>query len=108
DEMRWPLTTTDEQLWAFGFGLGLILQPAGKRVVHVGHDGAMPGFLAAVYGRRGGDGNPGALGCAGLASSGPPGAIGDLPHELLKLTVELDPAEIRPWVAGEPAPERYR
>ena len=24
--------------------------------MHVGHDGAMPGFLAGVYGRRGGDG----------------------------------------------------
>ena len=65
DEMRWPLTTTDETLWAAGFGLGLILVPQGDRVVHVGHDGAMPGFLAGVYGRRGGDGTPGAMGCRG-------------------------------------------
>src|ERR671910_545951 len=46
-EMRWPLTTTDEALWGAGFGLGLILVPEPKRVVHVGHDGTMPGFLAA-------------------------------------------------------------
>ena len=108
DEMRWPLTTTDESLRAAGFGLGLILAPQGERVLHVGHDGAMPGFLAGVYGRRGGDGNPGALGCAVLASSGTAIGTSDLPHELLKLAVELDPAEIRPWAPGSPAPEAYR
>ena len=108
DEMRWPLTTTDEELWGAGFGLGLILQPMGKRVVHVGHDGAMPGFLAAVYGRRGGEGNPGALGAAVLASSGTAATIGELPHELLRLAVELDPAPVRPWRIGSPAPAEFR
>lgn len=111
DEMRWPLTTTDEYLWSTGFGLGLILVPqtgGGERVMHVGHDGAMPGFLAGVYGRRGGPGTPAALGCAVLASSGTAAEINDLPHELLRLAVELDPAEIRAWSAGQPAPEAYR
>ncbi|MEV6346593.1 serine hydrolase domain-containing protein [Actinoplanes sp. NPDC051851] len=108
DEMRWPLTTTDEALWATGFGLGLILVPEGKRVVHVGHDGAMPGFLAAVYGRRGGDGNPGALGCAVLGSSGTAGQTNELVHELLRLSAELDPAEIAPWRPSPPAPVAYR
>jgi hypothetical protein len=108
DEMRWPLTTTDETLWSAGFGLGLILVPQGDRVLHVGHDGAMPGFLAGVYGRRGGDGNPGALGCAVLASSGTAVPAIDLPHELLKLAVELDPADITPWSPGHPAPAQYR
>ena len=108
DEMRWPLTTTDESLWAAGFGLGLMLQPVGKRVLHVGHDGAMPGFLAGVWGRRGGDDNPGALGCAVLASSGTAVATGGLPHDLLRLAVELDPADIRPWSPGRAAPEAYR
>ncbi|GAA0431260.1 serine hydrolase [Actinoplanes capillaceus] len=108
DEMRWPLTTTDESLWAAGFGLGLILVPEGKRVMHVGHDGAMPGFLAGVYGRRGGDGNPGALGCAVLGSSGTAGQTNELVHDLLRLAAELDPAEIRPWRAAPPAPSAYR
>ena len=113
DEMRWPLTTTDEQLWAAGFGLGVILQPQagpgqGGRAVHVGHDGAMPGFLAGVYGRRGGEGNPGALGCAVLGSSGTASEINELVHELLRLAVERDPADIRPWVPGRPAPAEYR
>ena len=108
DEMRWPLTTTDEQLWAAGFGLGLILEPVGKRVTHVGHDGAMPGFLASVYGRRGGEGNPGALGCAVLASSGTAGGIGALPHDLLRLAVDLEPADITPWSPAPPTPPAYR
>jgi CubicO group peptidase (beta-lactamase class C family) len=108
DEMRWPLTTTDETLWDAGFGLGLILQPQGRRIMHVGHDGAMPGFLAGVYGRRGGEGNPGALGCAVLASSGTAGGAIELVHQLLRLSVESDPADIRPWKPAPPAPERYR
>jgi CubicO group peptidase (beta-lactamase class C family) len=108
DEMRWPLTPTDETLWAAGFGLGLILSPEPKRVMHVGHDGAMPGFLAGVYGRRGGTGNPGALGCAVLGSSGTAGEVNELVHELLRLTVDVDPAEIRPWAPGAPAPAEYR
>jgi CubicO group peptidase (beta-lactamase class C family) len=108
DEMRWPLTTTDEALWAAGFGLGLILVPEGKRVVHVGHDGAMPGFLAGVYGRRGGEGNPGALGCAVLGSSGTAGEVNELVHELLRLSVALDPADVKPWSPGQPAPPEYR
>jgi CubicO group peptidase (beta-lactamase class C family) len=108
DEMRWPATTTEDELWAAGFGLGLILEPVGKRIMHVGHDGAMPGFLAGVYGRRGGDDNPGALGCAVLASSGTASSINELTHELLKLSVELDPADIRPWSPGPGAPAKYR
>jgi CubicO group peptidase (beta-lactamase class C family) len=108
DEMRWPLTTTDEALWAAGFGLGLILEPHGRRIMHVGHDGAMPGFLAGVYGRRGGEGTPEALGCAVLGSSGTASEINDLVHELLRLAAELDPAEIKPWAPGRPAPATYR
>ncbi|ROP29596.1 serine hydrolase domain-containing protein [Couchioplanes caeruleus] len=108
DEMRWPRTTTDETLWTAGFGLGLILVPQGGRVTHVGHDGAMPGFLAGVYGRRGGEGNPGALGAAVLASSGTATEINDLVHELLTIAVDADPADIRPWSPGAAAPPQYR
>ncbi|MFC5926934.1 serine hydrolase domain-containing protein [Micromonospora vulcania] len=108
DEMRWPLTTTDETLWGAGFGLGLILIPQGERVVHVGHDGAMPGFLAAVYGRRGGDGTAGAMGAAVLGSSGTATELFDLPHRLLAAAVEHDPAEVEPWRPGPPAPADLR
>ncbi|MEV4665862.1 serine hydrolase domain-containing protein [Micromonospora echinofusca] len=108
DEMRWPATVTDETLWAGGFGLGLILVPQGKRIMHVGHDGAMPGFLAGVYGRRGGEGTPGAMGVAVLGSSGTAGEVLDLPHRLLAAAVEHDPADITPWQPGPPAPEGVR
>ncbi|HEX5540590.1 MAG TPA: serine hydrolase domain-containing protein [Micromonospora sp.] len=125
DEMRWPLTVTDETNWAVGFGLGLILFPQdepgfwpaaahtrgqgfGQRVMHVGHDGAMPGFLAAVYGRRGGVGTAPAMGCAVLGSSGTAVPILDLPHQLLAVAARDDPAEIPAWAPGEPAPEAYR
>jgi CubicO group peptidase (beta-lactamase class C family) len=109
DEMRWPLTTTDEALWGTGFGLGLILVPsqAQPRVIHVGHDGAMPGFLAGVYGRRGA-GSPPACGVAALGSSGTASVINELPHTLLRAIVEHDPADIEPWVPGEPAPPALR
>jgi CubicO group peptidase (beta-lactamase class C family) len=107
DEMRWPLTPSDEALWAVGFGLGLIMLPQGERRVHVGHDGAMPGFLAAVYGRRGA-GTPPGLGVAVLAASGTAAEIGKLPHDLLQAAVAEDPAEIEPWRPGEAAPPEYR
>jgi len=113
DEMRWPLTATDETVWAAGFGLGLMIFPQGDRIVHVGHGGAMPGFLAGVYGRRPapeglGDGTPRAMGCAVLGSSGTASATTELPHKLLAAAVEEDPADIAPWTPGEPAPEAYR
>jgi CubicO group peptidase (beta-lactamase class C family) len=108
DEMRWPLTTVEESQWAAGFGLGLMLHPQGKRVMHVGHTGAMPGFLAGVFGRRGGEDTPGALGCAVLGSSGTAAETNDLVDELLRLAVELDPADIEPWQSAPPAPEEYR
>jgi CubicO group peptidase (beta-lactamase class C family) len=107
EEMRFPATTTNETLWSIAWGLGLILVPQGKRVVDIGHDGAMPGFLAGAYGRRG-DGVPAGLSAAVLGSSGTAGEINDLVHELLRLAVELDPAEIEPWRPAPPAPAAYR
>jgi CubicO group peptidase (beta-lactamase class C family) len=107
DEMRWPHTVTDESQWAAGFGLGLILVPSGERVVHVGHDGGMPGFLAAAYGRRGAD-TPPALAAAALGSSGTGTQTLDLPHALLAAAVEHDPAGITPWRPGAPPPEHLR
>ncbi|MEH1100673.1 serine hydrolase domain-containing protein [Micromonospora sp. CPCC 205561] len=108
DEMRWPATVTDETLWAGGFGLGLILVPQGERIMHVGHDGAMPGFLAGVYGRRGGEGTPGAMGVAVLGSSGTAADLLGLPHRLLAAAVEHDPADVSPWRPGPPAPPDVR
>jgi CubicO group peptidase (beta-lactamase class C family) len=110
DEMRWPITVTDEAVWSVGFGLGLILIPQSaskERIVHVGHDGAMPGFLAGAYGRRGG-GAPKALGAAVLGSSGNGGGLLELPHQLLAEAVEHDPADVETWRIGSSAPAEFR
>ncbi len=108
EEMCWPVTVSDETLWAGGFGLGLILVPKPDRVMHIGHDGAMPGFLAGVYGRKGGTGTPKACGAAVLGSSGTATATVELPHSLLEAAVTEDPADIEPWAPGEAAPPEYR
>ncbi|WP_433301980.1 serine hydrolase domain-containing protein [Actinoplanes sp. CA-030573] len=108
EEMRWPLTTRDETSWLSGFGLGLMLHPQGRRAIDIGHNGAMPGFLAGVHGRRGGEDTPDALGCAVLGSSGTADEINELVHELLRLTVEIDPADIKPWSPAPPAPRELR
>jgi hypothetical protein len=68
EEMRWPLTVTDDAQWVSGFGLGLIVVPRPERVVHVGHDGAMPGFIASAYGRVADSDSPAAFAVAALAS----------------------------------------
>lgn len=107
DEMRLPQTITNESRWVVGFGLGLMLQPQDNWTTHVGHDGAMPGFIAGVHGRRG-PGAPPAFGAASLGSSGTADEIATLAHELLRKTAELDPPDILVWRPGPPAPERYR
>jgi CubicO group peptidase (beta-lactamase class C family) len=108
EEMRWPLTVTDEAQWSSGFGLGLIVVPRADRVTHVGHDGAMPGFIASAYGRFGGADAPPALGVAALSSSGTAVATGELVHTLLATDATEFPAEIAPWRPGEAAPDDLR
>jgi len=108
DEMRFPLTVNDEDAWAVGLGLGVMVYPRSGRVVHIGHDGAMPGFLAGAYGRRGGTGTPRAYGAAVLGSSGTAVATVELAHTLLDAATEDDPADIAVWAPGEAAPPEYR
>ena len=109
EEMRWPRTVSDETRWSAAFGLGLLIVPqGGDRIVHIGHDGAMPGFLAAAYGRPAGDAVPPGLGAAVLGSSGTGVEVLQLPHTLLAAAVDEDPAEIVAWSPGEPAPAALR
>jgi CubicO group peptidase (beta-lactamase class C family) len=107
-EARWPLSPRQETLWGSGFGLGLMLWPREGRALHVGHNGAMPGFLAAACGRHGGPGNPGGVSAAVLASSGTAAAILDLPHRLIEESLAADPVDIAPWTPGTAAPEQLR
>jgi CubicO group peptidase (beta-lactamase class C family) len=107
DEMCGPITVVDEAQWTGAFGLGVILVPVPDRIVHVGHDGAMPGFLAGAYGRRGGPGTPKAHGAAVLGSSGTAVVTTQLPHSLLSAAVEDDPADVPTWVPAGPVPREY-
>jgi hypothetical protein len=100
DEMCQPVTVTDADEWHTGWGLGLILAPRGGRIVHVGHSGAMPGFLAGAYGRR-----DRAIGAAVLGSSGTAGELTVLPHALIEASLEQDPPDIVPWTPGSPPPD---
>jgi CubicO group peptidase (beta-lactamase class C family) len=108
EEMRWPHTVRDGEVWVSGVGLGLMIYPRDKRVLHVGHTGAMPGFLASVFGRIGGEDNPGGVGVAVLAASGTAGEIFPFTHDFIDQVIADDPADIKPWRAGEPAPQAYK
>jgi CubicO group peptidase (beta-lactamase class C family) len=108
DEMRLPLTVTDEDIWMVGLGLGLMVFPRSDRVTHVGHDGAMPGFLAGAYGRRGGAGTPRGYAAASLGSSGTGVGAIELAHTLLDAAIEEDPADVEAWAPGQAPPEEYR
>lgn len=107
-EMRWPVTPTDETTWAKAFGLGVMLMPQPHHSVHVGHVGSVPGFLAAAYGRVGGEDTPPAFGAAVLGSSATAAATLSLPHRLLSTALEDDPADIEPWRPGPMPPPGYR
>ncbi|WP_027343794.1 serine hydrolase domain-containing protein [Hamadaea tsunoensis] len=108
EEMRWPLTPRDEAVWTSSLGLGLMVWPRAERVLHVGHSGAMPGFLAQVCGRTGGPGNPGGVGAAVLAASGTADAIFPFLHELIDQALRDDPMDIAPWTPAAPAPDGLR
>jgi CubicO group peptidase (beta-lactamase class C family) len=107
DEMAWVVTLTDQAEWVAGFGLGLIVVTRPGRTLHIGHDGAMPGFLAGAYGYRS-PSAPKAYGAAVLGSSGTAVATIELTHTLLDTALADDPADIEAWTPGEPAPAAYR
>ena len=52
DRMARLQAMVDEECWSMGWGLGLALVRRGDRVL-VGHDGAMPGFVAGLLVHRG-------------------------------------------------------
>lgn len=108
EEMRWPHTVRDSDVWTSGVGLGLMVYPRTQRAVHVGHTGAMPGFLASVFGRLGGENNPGGVSVAVLASSGTGDEIFPFAHDFIEQVLADDPADVRPWLPGEPAPQAYK
>lgn len=104
EEMFEPVVVTDPVDWHTGWGLGLMAAPQGgtDRAVDIGHNGAMPGFLAGVWCRRGVR-----IGAAVLGSSGVAGGITKAPHKLIAASLEHDPVDIEPWTIGAPVPPDY-
>ncbi|GAA0271676.1 serine hydrolase domain-containing protein [Cryptosporangium japonicum] len=105
EEMYEPVVVTDPVNWHTGWGLGLQVAPQGSgsdRAVDIGHNGAMPGFLAGVWCRRGVE-----IGAAVLGSSGTAAGITAAPHRLIAESLRLDPVRVEPWTIGDPAPREY-
>lgn len=99
-EMRLVQAMLDEDAWTVAHGLGPMLVRDGERVL-VGHDGAMPGFLArAVYAPRD------RVGAAVLVTSSASPAFARLALDLVAATAEQWPTDAEPWRPGEaPPPE---
>ncbi|TQS40771.1 serine hydrolase domain-containing protein [Cryptosporangium phraense] len=105
EEMYEPVVVTDPVHWHTGWGLGLQVAPQGigsDRAIDIGHNGAMPGFLAGVWCRRGVT-----IGAAVLGSSGTAGGIVAAPHQLIAASLREDPMDVEPFVIGDAAPREY-
>lgn len=99
DEMARVQTMVDDVSWQLGWGLGLELVRRGERVL-VGHVGAMPGFLAAVFVHRGRR-----TGAAVLANSGAGFAPDALALDLAEVALDFLPAPVEPWQPDGGAPD---
>jgi CubicO group peptidase (beta-lactamase class C family) len=99
EEMCHPQVMRDLDGWTLGWGLGFMLHRRGERVL-VGHDGAMPGFLAGLAVRR-----PEKVGAVVLASTSAGADPGGLAIELALQVVDDDPDLPDPWRPGVDVPE---
>jgi CubicO group peptidase (beta-lactamase class C family) len=99
DEMCELQAMLDPGSWAVGWGLGLELWRAGDRVL-VGHEGAMPGFLACVFTSR-----KERLGAAVLANAGNRSEPGRLCAELITTALDGEPPLPDAWAPGVPPPD---
>ena len=96
EEMCQPQVMYDVDHWTQAWGVGLMLARRGDRVL-VGHEGAMPGFLAGVWVARAD--SVGAVALANATSGAQPGTLAaDLVHALL----DREPSPAEPWLPGPP------
>ena len=98
EEMCHPQVMHDLDNWRLAWGLGLMLHRRGDRVL-VGHDGAMPGFLAGLAVRR-----PEKVGAVVFANSSAGAAPGELAIDLVLSVVDDDPVEPEAWRVGPAVP----
>lgn len=97
-EMTHLHAMADLQQWTLGWGLGLMLHRRGERLF-VGHDGAMPGFLAGMVVHR-----DSGLGVVVLTNTGRSADPGGLALELAGIVLDEVPDEQAPWTPGAPVP----
>lgn len=97
-EMTHLHAMADLRGWTLGWGLGLMLHRAGERLL-VGHDGAMPGFLAGMVVDR--STGTGAVVLTNTSRTADPGGLA-----ISLLTDVLDgvPEPVLPWRPGPPVP----
>jgi CubicO group peptidase (beta-lactamase class C family) len=98
EEMCHPQVMYDLEAWTLGWGLGLMLHRRGDRVL-VGHDGAMPGFLAGLAVRR--QDKVGAVVLANTSAGADPGGLA---VDLVLRVLDEDPAPADAWRPGPPVP----
>jgi CubicO group peptidase (beta-lactamase class C family) len=98
EEMRTVQTIDDHVRWTGGYGLGLMLQRDGERIL-AGHGGSMPGFIAAVYV------SPADKTGVAILTNSSGAALGDLAKKLVATTVEQWPVSPAPWRVEEAPPE---
>ena len=91
DRMARVQTLVDEERWTMGWGLGLCLVRRGDRVL-VGHDGAMPGFLAGLLVHR-----RERTGASVLMNTGAGGAPLALAFDLASAALDALPRVPEPW-----------
>ena len=94
DEMCHPQVMWDIDAWNLAWGLGFMLLRQGDRIL-VGHEGAMPGFLAGCYTRR--SDSVGAVAFANCTSGADPGGLA---AGLITTLLEAEPTPVRPWRPG--------
>jgi CubicO group peptidase (beta-lactamase class C family) len=97
-EMTHLHAMADLQQWTLGWGLGLMLHRRGERLL-VGHDGAMPGFLASMVVHR-----DSGLGVVVLTNTGRSADPGALALDLACTVLDEVPDEPQPWAPGVPVP----
>lgn len=92
EEMRTPIAIEQDPSGWFGYGLGVVAWPGGM----VGHGGSMPGFLAVLVGRPGGDA------CVAMANA-THGLDRTVTTDLLGILEAEEPAPPAEWTPA-PAP----
>jgi CubicO group peptidase (beta-lactamase class C family) len=98
EEMCEPQIMIDRERWTAAMGLGFFLVRSGNRT-YVGHTGAMPGHITAVFTDR-----ESKTGGIALTTSSTTEDITGFAVTLADLVTENDPVEPEPWRPGTSVP----